>query len=258
MVGDIIQGWTFILLISSLSAPPVINNGNLTDSLLSSGNDTLLRNTEGSSGGAGSTIGDPMACYENYSVFLLSAFQYIILVLIFSRGAPYRQPLRSNFGLLISIVANMAFIAWLIFYPPDPLSNFFELFEPPMPPEDDGMSGLRFRVILFAMIVGNFVLSIFVEKFLLERGWICGSNRDEKGQEKPFQLHGTKSRGRRVWERVTCAPTEQKKFQYYDHIIGAQVAPLIWNAVSAEGQKLVATPRVPTTISSNSNGQEGR
>lgn len=171
-----------------------------------------------------------MACYENYSVFLCSAFQYIILVLIFSRGAPYRQPLRSNYGLLTSIVLNLAFLALLIFYPPAFLSNFFELFEPPMPPEAEGVSGLQFRVFLFAMIVGNFVLSVFVEKFLLERGWICG--RDQV-RDKPFELAGEKSRGRRLWERVTCAPNAQKKFQYYEHIIGAQVAPLIWNAVSS-------------------------
>lgn len=202
-------------------------------------NNTMIRQAEGGSS-SGSSIGDPMACYENYSVFLLSAFQYIILVLIFSRGAPYRQPLRSNYGLLTSIVVNILFIAWMVFWPPAPLSNFFELFEPPMPPEEDGMSGLWFRVTLFAMIVGNFVLSVFVEKFLLERGWICGSdikNNARGKKEKPFQLPGNKSRGRRVWEKITCAPTDQKKFQYYEEIIGAQVAPLIWNAVGQEENK---------------------
>lgn len=186
-----------------------------------------------------------MACYENFAVFLFSAFQYIILVLIFSRGAPYRQPLRSNLGLLVSVVANMAFLVWLIFYPPEPLSNFFELFEPPMPPEEDGMSGLRFRVILFAMIVANFVISVFVEKFLLERGWICGGRKGGDGgggrgnDGKPFkwQAGETKSRSRRLWEKVTCAPVEQKKFQYYEHVLGAQVAPLIWGAVSGEEAK---------------------
>lgn len=205
--------------------------GNLTESLLSNATQ-LLRDSEPSTGGggssAGSAIGDPMACYENYTIFLVSAFQYIILVLIFSRGAPYRQPLRSNYGLLTSIVANLAFITWLIFNPPEWLYNFFELFMPPMPPEADGVSGLQFRVFLFSMIVGNVLLSIFVEKFLLERGWICGSDRV---RDKPFELAGEKSKGRRFWERVTCAPKDQKKFQYYEHIIGAQVAPLIWSAV---------------------------
>lgn len=220
---------------------------NQSNALLSNASTFALRNADdgaaggGGGGGAGSTIGDPMACYENYTVFLVSAFQYIILVLIFSRGAPYRQPLRSNFGLLFSVVINMAFLAWLIFYPPEFLSNFFELFEPPMPPEDDGMSGLRFRVVLFAMIVSNFVVSVFVEKFLLERGWICGGKDADGAGQKPFQLQGSKGRGRRMWDRVTCAPTEQKKFQYYDHIIGAQVAPLIWSAVRGEGAERAMT-----------------
>lgn len=196
---------------------------------------TEIMSREGTSNPGGS-IGDPMACYENYSVFLVSAFQYIILVLIFSRGAPYRQPVRSNYGLLSAILINICFLAWLIFYPPDFLSRFFELFEPPMPPEEDGYSGLRFRGFLFAFVVGNFILSVVVEKVLLDGGYICGSDRK---RDKPFQLAAQKSRGQRIWDKVTCAPVEQKKFQYYDHIIGAQVAPLIWNAVSG-GRSSVA------------------
>lgn len=212
----------------------------------------LLRND--GQGGAGSAIGDPMACYENFTVFLISSYQYIILVLIFSRGAPYRQPLRSNYGLLSSIVINMAFLALLIFYPPAFLSNFFELFEPPMPPEEDGMSGLRFRVLLFTMIVANFVASVFVEKILLERGWICGPDKEGPAKRLQRQAVGQRGRGRRVWDRITCAPTEQKKFQYYNHIIGAQVAPLIWNAVAGEeggGKGVVAT----TAVSAEMNGR---
>lgn len=236
---------------SCISAPPPIFNA--TNSILSSTtvHPEMLPYSDTDSGGssAGSTIGDPMACYENYSVFLLSAFQYIILVLIFSRGAPYRQPVRSNYGLLTAIVLNIFFLTWLIFYPPQPLSNFFELFEPPWPPEEDGASGVRFRFVLFGLVLGNLVVSVFVEKFLLERGFICGSDRK---RDKPYRLEAEKSRGRKVWDRVSCAPTDQKKFQYYEHIIGAQVAPLIWSAVSGCDGKVKGDSAV---IKRQENGQ---
>jgi cation-transporting ATPase 13A3/4/5 len=34
--------------------------------------------------------------YENSAVFYSSAYQYIILAIIFSKGKPYRQPIYSN------------------------------------------------------------------------------------------------------------------------------------------------------------------
>ena len=34
---------------------------------------------------------DPVASLENFAIFAVSQFQYIILVIVFSKGAPYRE-----------------------------------------------------------------------------------------------------------------------------------------------------------------------
>lgn len=179
---------------------------------------------------AGQEIGDPQASFEGYAVFLVSGYQYIVLVIIFSRGAPYRQPLRTNYGLLIAIVTNIAFLTMMIFYPPAFLIKFFEMMEPPKAPEEEAESGMQFRLLIFAIIALNFVVSVFVEKFVLERGWICAKTEPSIKQIAKDK-EAKKSRSARIWDKITFTPTEYKKFQYYDQVIGSQVAPLIWRAV---------------------------
>ena len=45
---------------------------------------------------------DPVASLENFAIFSVSQFQYIILVIVFSKGAPYREPIFRNRPLLVS------------------------------------------------------------------------------------------------------------------------------------------------------------
>jgi cation-transporting ATPase 13A3/4/5 len=39
---------------------------------------------------------DDYMCYENTAVFFVSAYQYVILAVTFSKGAPYRKSMLSN------------------------------------------------------------------------------------------------------------------------------------------------------------------
>lgn len=39
---------------------------------------------------------DDHASHDNYAVFAMSVFQYITLVFVFSKGAPYRKPIYTN------------------------------------------------------------------------------------------------------------------------------------------------------------------
>ena len=43
-----------------------------------------------------------MASLENFAIFAVSQFQYIILVIVFSKGSPYREPIFKNRPLLVS------------------------------------------------------------------------------------------------------------------------------------------------------------
>ena len=45
---------------------------------------------------------DPVASLENFAIFAVSQFQYIILVIVFSKGSPYREPIYKNRPLLVS------------------------------------------------------------------------------------------------------------------------------------------------------------
>ncbi|XP_030755212.1 probable cation-transporting ATPase 13A3 [Sitophilus oryzae] len=102
---------------------------------------------------------DEVACVENYTVFTVSSFQYIILAIAFSKGYPYRKSIFSNFGFIISAIFMTAFSVYLAVYPANFLLDSFELALP----ED-----MNFRLYLLAYAAGNFVVSILVEHFFVE------------------------------------------------------------------------------------------
>lgn len=39
---------------------------------------------------------DDYVCHDNYALYILQLFQYVTLVIIFSKGAPYRRPFYKN------------------------------------------------------------------------------------------------------------------------------------------------------------------
>lgn len=98
-------------------------------------------------------------CYENYTVFVISCFQYIILAFVFAKGAPYRKTILSNKGFLISLISNTIFsiiIATAIF------SNISEIFHLVVPPDT------KFHWQLIFIGCCNFILSSLAEIFLIE------------------------------------------------------------------------------------------
>lgn len=103
--------------------------------------------------------GEHPGCYENYAVFSVSSFQYVILAVAFSKGKPYRESIFSNYGFVLSAVAVTAFSAYLVLYPFDFLRDNFELVLPPV---------MEFRLYLLVYPVVNFVLSILVEVLVIE------------------------------------------------------------------------------------------
>ncbi|XP_035903591.1 probable cation-transporting ATPase 13A5 isoform X1 [Anopheles stephensi] len=100
-------------------------------------------------------------CFENYTIFAISCYQYLILAIVFSKGAPYRKSIFSNYGFIISIVVNAAIAVVLTVYPPAWIAEQFELV---MPPEGE----LRFRLYLVAYGLINFLLSLFIEHVIVD------------------------------------------------------------------------------------------
>ncbi|XP_017780641.1 PREDICTED: probable cation-transporting ATPase 13A3 [Nicrophorus vespilloides] len=102
---------------------------------------------------------DLVGCVENYTIFTMSGFQYIILAIVFSKGKPYRQSIFSNFGLIGSAIALAIFSVYLALDPCEFLREQFEL----VVPED-----FNFRLYLLAYGAIHFVLSILIEVFFVE------------------------------------------------------------------------------------------
>ncbi|XP_032308045.1 polyamine-transporting ATPase 13A3 isoform X2 [Drosophila ananassae] len=100
-----------------------------------------------------------LGCYENYTMFCISSFQYIILAFVFSKGAPYRKPLWSNFSLCLAFIVNLIIIVYLAIYPSEWVSNFFQLIVPP---------AMKFRYIIIIYGIAAFACHIFVESYLVE------------------------------------------------------------------------------------------
>lgn len=102
---------------------------------------------------------DSVACLENYTIFTISSFQYVILAIVFSKGKPYRQSMFSNFGLLISSAALTIFSIYMALWPSKNLMQIFEI----VLPED-----FTFRLYLLMYALVNFVLSILIEVIVIE------------------------------------------------------------------------------------------
>ncbi|KZC05774.1 putative cation-transporting ATPase 13A3 [Dufourea novaeangliae] len=102
---------------------------------------------------------DDVGCTENYTVFIVSSMQYIILAVAFSKGHPYRKSLFTNYGLLTSFIFLSLFSVYLATFPFDWLVDWFELVLP---------ESVSFRFILVGYGVANFVISLLMEYLFVD------------------------------------------------------------------------------------------
>ncbi|XP_033335850.2 polyamine-transporting ATPase 13A3 isoform X1 [Megalopta genalis] len=103
--------------------------------------------------------GESYACYENYSVFCVSMFQYITMAVIFSRGKPYRKAIYTNITFIVSLIVLTTICTYVTVYPAGWIVNLLVLQVPP---------AYDWKIIILALAVVNFVVCIFVEMFLIE------------------------------------------------------------------------------------------
>ena len=105
-----------------------------------------------------------LAGHENYAVYSISQFQYIILAFVFSRGPPYRQPIYTNKLLTGSLVLMTLVSVYITVWPNDPIVWLFDLV---MPPKDDPDARFfRYQMVLFAL--ANSVLAMFIEYIVMD------------------------------------------------------------------------------------------
>lgn len=113
------------------------------------------------------TSDEIFAGHENYAVFSVSQFQYIVLALVFSRGPPFRQHFYNNFLLTGSIIIMTACSIILTVKPPQFIIDSFELVLPP--PGNPQAEFFRWQMILLSLLYS--ALAIFIEYFIID--YLC-------------------------------------------------------------------------------------
>ncbi|XP_011496793.1 PREDICTED: probable cation-transporting ATPase 13A3 [Ceratosolen solmsi marchali] len=98
-------------------------------------------------------------CYENYSVFCLSTFQYAMIAIIFSQGKPYRKPIYTNKCLILSIIVLSIANIYITLYPAQWIINLLELKMPPV---------YNWRFVIIALALINFLVCLAFESFVIE------------------------------------------------------------------------------------------
>lgn len=103
---------------------------------------------------------DSVGCLENYVIFTVSSFQYIILAIVFSKGKPYRASIFTNFGVITTAIVLTIFSSYLALFPCSFLKEHFELILPEQ---------FNFRLYLIVYAIINFFISLFIEEILIDR-----------------------------------------------------------------------------------------
>lgn len=103
---------------------------------------------------------EDVACVENYAIYTVSSLQYIILAIVFSKGYPYRKSIFSNYGFIISSIVMTAISVYLALYPAEIIQSYLELKLP---------ESMEFRLYMLGYAAANFIVSMFVEHFFIEK-----------------------------------------------------------------------------------------
>jgi cation-transporting ATPase 13A3/4/5 len=143
---------------------------------------------------------------ENYTIFTVSAFQYIIMAIVFSRGKPYRKSLFRNPGLLTSLILLTSLTIYVVLWP----ANFiWELLELDVPKDFD------FQLTLLAFVFVHFILAIIIEYGIVDFLFtqkipaLCQDWKKEKSKLEYMRIEYELER-RSDWPPVTSRTTETR------------------------------------------------
>ncbi|KAI8866266.1 hypothetical protein GQ42DRAFT_181430 [Ramicandelaber brevisporus] len=95
-------------------------------------------------------------CNENTVLFMVSSFQYILVAIAFSIGAPYRQSAIRNYWFIGSVFTLCCFSGVVLLWPTSILRSWFEMVEIPA----------DFRHKLLAVVLANSALTLLAERFV--------------------------------------------------------------------------------------------
>jgi cation-transporting ATPase 13A3/4/5 len=129
------------------------------------------------SGGEG--VDNPVPCYENSAVFLVSTTQYVSVAVAFSIGPPFRISAWRNWPFTITVAFILLLDIYMVLMPSEWLQDAISIVEFP--------TGFRF-FLLFLMAVGSGITFLF-EKFVVfrlercEAAYVTMVSRKERAEE---------------------------------------------------------------------------
>uniref|UniRef100_T1P9I0 Haloacid dehalogenase-like hydrolase n=1 Tax=Musca domestica TaxID=7370 RepID=T1P9I0_MUSDO len=191
-----------------------------------------------------------LGCWENYTMFAISSFQYIILAFVFSKGAPYRRPIWSNIPFCLTLIVNICIVIYLIIYPPAWLSEFFQLI---LPPEMD----FRYWMLIYgaAAFVAHVAIETLIVEYCLFKKFQAKRDRDVKTSKRRYMQIEYDMKFYQNWphisEVVESMPVEKKQSNINPAYFEISAEQNFDTPVSDENNPLnsffdVETPTTPT------------
>ncbi|PVD35316.1 hypothetical protein C0Q70_02276 [Pomacea canaliculata] len=138
--------------------------------------------------------------YENSAVFLLSAYQYITMSITFSKGAPYRKTMFSNWLFLGNIAVCTAVTIWITMYPTEQFADVLDL--KPFP-------SISFRALVVGVAFINCLVSVILEMFIVDNTSMrdkCGNAVGQCCKDGSYQYREieTELKEDPSWPPVSC------------------------------------------------------
>lgn len=120
-------------------------------------------------------------CWENYAIFAVSMFQYIILAIVFSHGAPYRRSVVTNKQLMISILIVTVVSIYIAVSPAEWLASFLQLEMP----KDSLLSYIILAIAAIHLIIALFFERVIIQYFMTSKGLVPKCLTEHKVRKTP-------------------------------------------------------------------------
>ncbi|KAJ8732100.1 hypothetical protein PYW08_014830 [Mythimna loreyi] len=105
---------------------------------------------------------EQVQCWENTVLFIVTAYQYLIMACVYAKGWPFRQRFCTNYSMVITLVTQCIFVTVLLLCPWKWLADYMEIEAM----DSDNFEQTKFRVYLLLIPAIHIVLAIAIEATL--------------------------------------------------------------------------------------------
>ncbi|XP_013188723.1 polyamine-transporting ATPase 13A3 [Amyelois transitella] len=105
---------------------------------------------------------EQVVCWENTVLFIISAFQYLIMACVYAKGWPFRQPFCANYAMVITLITQSVFVICCLLCPWQWLADLMEVIVMDYSNPDQ----MLFRFYLLLLPVLHLFLAIAIEATL--------------------------------------------------------------------------------------------